>query len=72
MRNDFWSSRVEGNMHMWQNIRSAADALVSNDLMLANAILEVSSVDSVLFLACHMVRAQLQRRTCQLPKDPSR
>lgn len=48
MRNDFWSSRVEGNIHMWQNIRSAAEALVSNDLMLANAILEVNFFPPVL------------------------
>ncbi len=40
-RDDFWSSRVEGNVHMWQNIRSAAEALASDDVMLANAILEV-------------------------------
>ena len=41
MRESFWSSRTEGNTHMWQNIRSIAEALASNDLMLANAILEV-------------------------------
>lgn len=41
LREDFWSSRVEGNVHMWQNIRSAAEALASDDVMLANAILEV-------------------------------
>jgi len=40
-RENFWSSRVEGNVHMWQNILSAAEALASDDLMLANAILEV-------------------------------
>jgi hypothetical protein len=30
-----------GNTHMWQAIQSAADAVLSNDLRLANAILEV-------------------------------
>ena len=40
-RNEFWGTRTEGNAHMWQSIRSAAEALLSNDLPLANAILEV-------------------------------
>ena len=30
-----------GNTHMWQAIQSAADAVLSSDLRLANAILEV-------------------------------
>lgn len=46
LREDFWSSRVEGNVHMWQNIRSAAEALASDDVMLANAILEASHIVS--------------------------
>lgn len=42
MRDSFWASRTEGNPQMWQNIRSVAEALAADDLMLANAILEVS------------------------------
>ncbi|KAJ1394438.1 hypothetical protein B484DRAFT_459161, partial [Ochromonadaceae sp. CCMP2298] len=45
LRAEFWTTRTEGNALMWINIRSAAEALVSNDLPLANAIL----------LACNIV-----------------
>mmetsp|Transcript_24589 Transcript_24589/g.41002 ORF Transcript_24589/g.41002 Transcript_24589/m.41002 type:complete len:260 (-) Transcript_24589:1815-2594(-) len=44
MRIEFWSTRTEGNRIMWQSIRSAAEALVSNDLPLATAILEASNI----------------------------
>eukprot|EP01039_Chlorochromonas_danica_P000428 gene428-462_t len=44
MRSEFWTSRVEGNTIMWQTIRSAAEALLSNDCVLANAILEASNI----------------------------
>lgn len=42
LRNDFWSSRVEGNTHMWQALRTAAEAMLGDDLLLANAVMEVS------------------------------
>ncbi len=41
-RTEFWSTRTEGNRVMWQAIRSAAEALLNEDVALANAILEVS------------------------------
>ena len=44
MRNEFWNTRTEGSTMMWQNIRSVAEALIADDLMLANAIMEVSRV----------------------------
>lgn len=43
-RADFWATRTEGNAQMWQAIRSAADALLENDVSLANAILVASSI----------------------------
>lgn len=43
-RSEFWSTRTEGNTIMWQSIRSAAEAMLNNDLTLANAILEASNL----------------------------
>lgn len=43
-RNEFWATRTEGNAVMWQNIRSAAEALIAQDLGLASAILEASNI----------------------------
>lgn len=40
-RNEFWSTRVEGHQQIWQTLRSVAEAILSEDLPLANAILEV-------------------------------
>jgi hypothetical protein len=40
-RNEFWSTRTDGNAIMWQAIRLAAQALLENDLTLASAILDV-------------------------------
>jgi len=45
-RNEFWSTRTEGNAHMWQAIRSAAEGLLTQDLPLANAILEASNIST--------------------------
>jgi hypothetical protein len=50
MRNTFWDTRVEGSTQMWQNIRSAAEALAANDVPLANAILEVSDALQLSFV----------------------
>ena len=44
MRENFWSTRTEGNPQMWHNIRSVAEALAANDVVLANAILEVKII----------------------------
>jgi len=46
MRENFWSTRTEGNPQMWHNIRSVAEALAANDVVLANAILEASEIVS--------------------------
>ena len=35
-----------GNVHMWAAIRSAAEALVSDDLLLASAIMEASNIST--------------------------
>mmetsp|Transcript_15703 Transcript_15703/g.15049 ORF Transcript_15703/g.15049 Transcript_15703/m.15049 type:complete len:267 (-) Transcript_15703:87-887(-) len=43
-RNEFWSTRGDGDVHMWQAIQSAAGAFISDDLILANAILEASNM----------------------------
>lgn len=40
-RTEFWTTRTDGNRLMWQAIRSAAEALLSEDVALANAIVEV-------------------------------
>lgn len=45
-RSDFWATRSGGNSHMWQAIRSAVEALLSNDLPLATAILEASNIST--------------------------
>lgn len=44
LRSDFWGSRTEGNTNMWLAIRSAADAMLGDDLALANAIVEASNI----------------------------
>jgi hypothetical protein len=43
-RSEFWATRTEGNAQMWQTIRSAAEAVLADDLALANAILDASSI----------------------------
>jgi crotonobetainyl-CoA:carnitine CoA-transferase CaiB-like acyl-CoA transferase len=48
-RAEYWATRTEGNSNMWQAIQSAAEAVLANDLALANVILEVSHI-SVAFL----------------------
>lgn len=44
LRNDFWGSRVDGNANMWGALRSASDALLNQDFVLANAIVDASSM----------------------------
>ena len=46
MRNEFWASRVEGNVNMWVSIRAACDSLLNNDEMFANAILQAASIST--------------------------
>lgn len=43
-RTEYWATRTEGNSHMWNAIQSAADAVLLDDLALANAILEASEI----------------------------
>lgn len=47
-RNEFWSTRVEGNNQMWQSLRSASEALINRDLTLANGILNASNISTPL------------------------
>ena len=42
MRNEYWASRVEGNVNMWVSIRAACDSLLNNDEIFANAILQAA------------------------------
>mmetsp|Transcript_7906 Transcript_7906/g.7065 ORF Transcript_7906/g.7065 Transcript_7906/m.7065 type:complete len:250 (-) Transcript_7906:125-874(-) len=44
LREEYWSTRVEGNGIMWQALRSASEALIIGDLSLANAIIEASNI----------------------------
>eukprot|EP01033_Poteriospumella_lacustris_P019082 gene19082-13770_t len=44
MRTEFWTTRVEGNHQMWQTIRSACEALLEEDVGLANAIIDAASL----------------------------
>ena len=37
---------LTGNVHMWQAIRSASEALCLDDLMLAQAIMEASNIST--------------------------
>ena len=45
-RVEFWGTRTVGNVHMWAAIRSASEALVSDDLLLASAIMEASNIST--------------------------
>eukprot|EP01038_Epipyxis_sp_PR26KG_P015924 gene15924-21604_t len=45
-RLEFWQTRTDGNAVMWQAIRTAAEAILDNDLGLANAILEASNIST--------------------------
>lgn len=40
-RQEFWATRIDGHSIIWQALHSAADAMLANDIALANAILEV-------------------------------
>lgn len=40
-REEFWSTRIGGNVIMWQAIQSACEAMVLGDFLLANTIVEV-------------------------------
>lgn len=44
LREDFWSSRSEGEPVVWQSIKSACEALLEGDFDLANAIIEASDL----------------------------
>ena len=40
-REEFWGTRIDGSRIMWQGIRTAAEALLQDDIDLARAILDV-------------------------------
>ena len=44
LRMEFWSTRVGGDVNMWQALRSACDALLNNDIQLARVVLEASEI----------------------------
>jgi hypothetical protein len=44
LRKEFWNTRVDGSSLMWQAIKSASEALLTNDSILSNAILEASNI----------------------------
>lgn len=45
-RAEFWNTRTSGIAYIWAAIKSAAEAMLSNDLALASAILEASNIMS--------------------------
>lgn len=45
-REEYWSTRIGGNVIMWQAIRTASDAMLQNDSALANAIIEASGIST--------------------------
>ena len=44
LRNEFWSTRVDGNTIIWQALRTASEALLNNDIELSKAILDASEI----------------------------
>ena len=44
LRLEFWSTRVGGDVNMWQALKSASEALISNDIDMARAILGASEI----------------------------
>lgn len=44
LRSTFWSTRVEGSMNMWLALKSASEALLEKDVMMANAVLGASNI----------------------------
>lgn len=42
-RSEFWATRVEGSSQIWGALRTSCEALLENDLSLANAIIEVGT-----------------------------
>ena len=44
LRSDFWSTRIDGNSNVWQALKSAAEALLNNDIELSRAILDASEI----------------------------
>ena len=44
LRLEFWSTRVGGDVNMWQALKSASEALISNDIDMARAILSASEI----------------------------
>lgn len=62
-RAEYWNTRTEGNRLMWQTIRTAADAMVSGDLPLARAILEVNEhhANTLLPCSCHVYHNFIRR-----------
>lgn len=44
MRNEYWHTRVTGAAEIWTTLRAAAEAVLNDDIELANAILEANVV----------------------------
>jgi hypothetical protein len=47
-RREFWTTRTGGNQLMWSTIRCACEAVLADDILLANAILEVIIIRLIL------------------------
>lgn len=45
-REEYWSTRIGGNIIMWQAIKTASEAMIQNDSALANAIIEASGIST--------------------------
>lgn len=43
-RQEFWSTRVDGNANSWQIIKSAAEAILEDNIMMANVLLEAGGI----------------------------
>lgn len=58
LRDEFWNTRVGGDINMWQALRSASEAVISNDMELARAILEASeiTITNSLLATCYDIR----------------
>jgi hypothetical protein len=61
-REEFWSTRIGGNVIMWQALQSACEAMVLGDYLLANTIVEVTiskhcGVNGRILYLCLLIQA---------------
>ncbi len=46
LRSEFWDTRVDGNIIIWQGLKSISETYLNNDIHLCNALLEASGIIS--------------------------